>query len=194
MKDRGWLRLHKWRITAAFLLALSELSTAGAQEGDIAEALRLTGQVVQYYATGRYQEAIPLAQRALAITEKARGPEHPDTAVSLNNLAMLYQAISAYAEAAPLYEQALAIIEKALGPEHPNTAIALNNLAALYVTTAAYEKAEPLYRRALAIHREDARPRASRHRHCAQQSRLSIPYDRRLREGGAALPARARHQ
>ena len=150
MKDRGWLRLHKWRITAAFLLALSELSTAGAQEGDIAEARRLTGQVVQYYATGRYQEAIPLAQRALAITEKARGPEHPDTAVSLNNLAMLYQAISAYADAAPLYEHALAIIEKALGPEHPNTAVALNNLAALYVTTAAYEKAEPLYRRALA--------------------------------------------
>ena len=87
MKDRGWLRLHKWRIAAAFLLAFSELSTAGAQESDIAEALRLTGQVVQYYATGRYQEAIPLAQRALAITEKARGPEHPDTAVALNNLA-----------------------------------------------------------------------------------------------------------
>jgi hypothetical protein len=30
---------------------------------------------------GRYQEGIPLAQRALAITEKARGPEHPETAV-----------------------------------------------------------------------------------------------------------------
>ena len=119
MKDRGWLRLHKWPITAAFLLALSELSTAGAQEGDIAEALRLTGQVVQYYATGRYQEAIPLAQRALAITEKARGPEHPDTARSLNNLAMLYQAISAYAQAAPLYEHALAIMRRRSAPSIP---------------------------------------------------------------------------
>jgi hypothetical protein len=38
MKDRGWPRLHKWRMAAVFLLALSELSTAGAQEGDIAEA------------------------------------------------------------------------------------------------------------------------------------------------------------
>ena len=125
MKHRGWLRLHKWCIAAALLLEPSGLSTAGAQEADIAEALRLTGQVVQYYATGQYQEAIPLAQRALAITEKARGPEHPDTAAALSNLAMLYQTISAYAEAAPLYEHALAILQKALGPEHPNTAVAL---------------------------------------------------------------------
>src|SRR5260370_28766503 len=109
MKDRGWLRLHKWRITAAFLLALSELSTAGAQEGDIAEALRLTGQVEQYYATGRYQEAIPLAQRALAIREKALGPEHPDTAAALNNLGDLYPATGAYAKAEPLHLRALAI-------------------------------------------------------------------------------------
>ena len=36
--------------------------------------------------------ARPLYERALAIFEKALGPEHPDTARSLNNLASLLQA------------------------------------------------------------------------------------------------------
>ena len=117
MNGQGWHGPHM-RTAVAFLFTLLVLSTAGAQEGDIAEARRLTGQVVQYYATGRYQEAIPLAQRALAITEKARGPEHPDTAVSLNNLAMLYQAISAYAEAAPLREAQKAMIANP-ATQHP---------------------------------------------------------------------------
>ena len=43
-----------------------------------------------------YAEALPLYQRALKIREKALGPEHPDTATSLNNLAALYQAMGAY--------------------------------------------------------------------------------------------------
>ena len=35
--------------------------------------------------------ARPLVERALAINEKALGPEHPHTATSLNNLAVLLQ-------------------------------------------------------------------------------------------------------
>ena len=38
---------------------------------------------------GQYATAEPLYQRALAITEKAFGPEHPNIAKSLNNLALL---------------------------------------------------------------------------------------------------------
>jgi tetratricopeptide (TPR) repeat protein len=110
MKAR-WHRLHKWRIATVFLLVLFALSTAGAQQGDIAEALRLTGQVEQYYATGRYQEAIPLAQRALAIREKALGPEHLHTATALSNLAALFDEIGAYAKAEPLLERAQSIDE-----------------------------------------------------------------------------------
>src|SRR6516165_1129016 len=113
MKGRDWRRLSKWSILTVFLLALFVLSAADAQEGDLAEALRLNGQVLQYRATGRYLQAIPLAQRALAIYEQALGPEHPDTAGSLNNLAALYQSTGAYAKAEPLFERALAIAEKA---------------------------------------------------------------------------------
>ena len=39
---------------------------------------------------GDYAKAEPLYQRALKIREKALGPDHPDTATALNNLAGLY--------------------------------------------------------------------------------------------------------
>ena len=59
---------------------------------------------------------------ALQIDEKALGPDHPDLATDLNNLAVLYNAQGKYAEAARLYERSLAIKEKVLGTEHPSLA------------------------------------------------------------------------
>ena len=44
-----------------------------------------------YHDQGRYADAEPLYQRSLAISEKALGPDHPDVATSLNNLAGLYE-------------------------------------------------------------------------------------------------------
>ena len=58
---------------------------------------------------GQYAEAVPLYRRALAIAEKALGPDHPDVAQSLNNLAELYHDQANYAEAEPLHRRALAI-------------------------------------------------------------------------------------
>ena len=57
------------------------------------------------------------------------GPEHPEVAIGLNNLAQLLQATNRLAEAEPLMRRALAIDEKSFGPDHPNVAIGLNNLA-----------------------------------------------------------------
>ncbi len=42
-----------------------------------------------YRCAGKYDEAEPLYRRALAIKEKALGPQHPNTATSINNLAEL---------------------------------------------------------------------------------------------------------
>ena len=53
---------------------------------------------------------------------KALGPDHPNVATSLNNLAELYRNQGKYAEAEPLYKRSLAIREKALGPDHPDVA------------------------------------------------------------------------
>ncbi|WP_374409324.1 CHAT domain-containing protein [Hydrogenophaga sp.] len=102
-----------------------------------------------YKAMGRYDEALPLYRRALAIDEKALGANHPDTAIDLNNLAGLYESMGRYDEALPLYRRALAIKEKALGADHASTATSLNNLAGLYKAMGRYDEALPLYRRAV---------------------------------------------
>ena len=100
---------------------------------------------------GEYGQARPLLERALAIRERVLGPEHPDTAADLSNLAALLQAQGDYGAARPLYERALTIAERVLGPEHPNTAAGLNNLAFLLRAQGDYDAARPLYERALTI-------------------------------------------
>jgi len=123
------------------------------------EAAALFVQAGRYLRDrARYEQAAPLLQRALAIREQQLGPQHPDTATSLNNLAGLYQAQGKYAEAEPLYQRALAICEQQLGPHHPDTATSLDNLAMLYQAQGKYAEAEPLYQRALAIREQQLGP------------------------------------
>jgi tetratricopeptide (TPR) repeat protein len=79
------------------------------------------------------------------------GPEHPDVARSLNNLAALYDSYGKYTEAEPLYQRALAIREKALGPDHPDVATILENYAALLFKAGREVQARPLNARAKGI-------------------------------------------
>jgi tetratricopeptide (TPR) repeat protein len=73
------------------------------------------------FTQGKYADAEPLYVRALAIREQQVGATHPDTALSLNNLALLYATQGKYADAEPLYVRALVIFENILGQNHPNT-------------------------------------------------------------------------
>ena len=58
-------------------------------------------------------------RRALAIAEGSYGPDHPDVAATLNNLAGLLQDTNRLGEAEPLMRRALAIDEESYGPDHP---------------------------------------------------------------------------
>jgi CHAT domain-containing protein len=97
-----------------------------------------------YTQQGRYAEAEPLHRRALAIFEKAFGPDYPRVANTLHHLASLYIHQGRYAEAEPLLKRALAIRDKALGPDHPSVAGALNDLAEVYRGQGRYLDAVPL--------------------------------------------------
>jgi len=131
--------------------AYGQDAKASASALELAEAKRLSSDVGRLYSERKFDAAIPLAQRALAIYDKTLGPEHPAVAASLDNLAVLYYATGDYAQAEPLLRRALAIQEKAVGPEHPLVATFLKHLGDLYFTTGDYAQAEPLLRRALAI-------------------------------------------
>ena len=73
--------------------------------------------------------ARPYYERALAITEKALGAEHPDTTRSLNNLAFLHYKEGDLAGAGRLMRRALAIREARLGAQHPDTVSSRESLA-----------------------------------------------------------------
>ena len=134
----------------------------------------LNNLAVLYTEQGRYAEAEPLYKRALAIDEKALGPDHPDVATALNNLAGLYDDQGRYAEAEPLYKRALAIREKALGPDHPDVAASLNNLAALYRRPGPLRRGRAALQAGAGDPREGARARSSRCRDGAEQSGCAL--------------------
>jgi tetratricopeptide (TPR) repeat protein len=130
------------------------------QRGAEAEASYLSTMLASYRqgALAAYAQARLLFERALAIDEKTLGPEHHETATSLNNLALLLKTQGDVAAARPLYERVLRITEKALGPEHPNMATSLNNLALLLRDQGDLASAQFHLERALAIRKKVCGP------------------------------------
>jgi tetratricopeptide (TPR) repeat protein len=121
-----------------------------------APTIATTSHVLDRAATyleirGAYAEAAPLFEQAVAIDEKTLGPEHPDLATRLNNLALLYQDTGRLAEAEPLFKRALAIGEKSLPPDHPHLMTGLKNYAGLLDQLGRGGEAAELQARAEAI-------------------------------------------
>ena len=104
-------------------------------------------------------------KRALAIDEQSYGPDHPDVAMGLNNVALLLKRTNRLKEAEPLYRRALAIDEKSYGPDHPNVATRLNNLASLIYSTSRMGEADPLMKRAVEIFWKFTRDTGHEHPH-----------------------------
>jgi tetratricopeptide (TPR) repeat protein len=125
----------------------------------------LNQEVLELSRAGKYDRAVVVAQKAVVVAIQNVGPDHPNVATSLHNLAALYRTQGDYAQAEPLFKRSLAIIEKALGPDHPNVATVLENLAVLYRATKRGSEAEALEQRAAKIRavnrgRSAARPLA----------------------------------
>jgi tetratricopeptide (TPR) repeat protein len=148
------MKAQNIRPSTAILIILGALWSGCAQNTSTPETQdveKLAKKVEALYQQGRYAEAIPIATQLLHVTEKSLGPDHPDTATRLSDLAELDLEIGNYVEAGPLFERALTIREKALGPEHLDTVWSLDGLGRLYQHMGDYGKAEPFFQRALAI-------------------------------------------
>jgi len=117
-----------------------------------AEATRLLDRVGRYlYQRASDAEAELFYQQALEIHKQQPGPEHPEVAITLSNLASLYWDQTRYDLAEPLLLRSLSILEQALGPNHSDVATSLNVLALLYKAQNRYAQAEPIFLRALSI-------------------------------------------
>jgi len=143
---RTW---HRWEPLIAHVTVVADRGDAHSITTPTA---RLMNDAALYWKLRiRFPEAERLYRRAIAINERSFGPDHPDVAAGLSNLASLLQETNRLSEAELLVRRALEIIERSMGPEHPNVAIALNNLAQVLQDTNRLPEAEPLMRRALSI-------------------------------------------
>lgn len=145
-----------WVMVLCALCVMAAVSrqpvTAQADEAQVAEVNRLVEQSNRLEKEGRYDEAIPLAERVVALVEKALGEENREVASALSFLGYLHRSKKDYARAEPPLRRALAIYEKVLGPEHYNVGTLLNNIAMLYTSRRDYARAEPLLQRSLAVY------------------------------------------
>ena len=135
-------------LAAAFLWATYDPDVTSGESSELTEAYNSYNTL---YQQGRYSEAEPYAKEALKLVTEEFGPNDPNTAALLDNLAFLYYTQGHYAEAAPLYQRSLAIKEKALGPEHPDVAQSLETYAALLRQIARTDEAERMEARVKAI-------------------------------------------
>jgi tetratricopeptide (TPR) repeat protein/CHAT domain-containing protein len=148
-----WLRRALVNLVLAGLVATAGPVIGWAQ--DSSELTALHGQVSRLHGQGRYAEALPLAERYVALARQRYGEHRTEYATAISWLAGLYKTQGRYAEAEPLFERSLANTEKTLGPDHPRVGSSLNSLAALYQAQSRYAEAEPLFKRSIAI-RENA--------------------------------------
>ena len=87
------------------------------------------------------REAESLYHRALEIRERALGPEHPQVATTLHNLAFLYSTEGQFEKAEPAYRRSIATLENVFGKDHENARVARENLASLLSKTGRVKEA-----------------------------------------------------
>jgi tetratricopeptide (TPR) repeat protein/predicted Ser/Thr protein kinase len=103
------------------------------------------------YKQSKLDVAMSHFERALAIEDRAHGPDHLSAAQVLHGLGVATEAQGQPARAAALLERALAIYERKLGAEHPLVARELHTLGNAHVDNGQTELGVAELRRALAI-------------------------------------------
>jgi tetratricopeptide (TPR) repeat protein len=111
-----------------FSRALTKANDLGARERGI--SLNALGEL--HRRQGRIDDAERLLTRALEVKEAGLGPDHPDVATSLTNLALLYAGAGRVGDALPLLERALTIQDRSLGARGPGLMRTVGALAEVY--------------------------------------------------------------
>lgn len=144
-------------------LAAAE-SVTNVPEGDTVQYLLA---LADFYRTGaKYIEAEEMAKRALAIREKALGPDAgPDTeldvAVCCDSLAQICLAWDKPDQAESFYDRSLLMLEKVAGAGSPDLTPRLMGLAQALRAQKKYAEAEVQYKQALAITEKSVGPESA---------------------------------
>eukprot|EP00002_Diphylleia_rotans_P039610 TRINITY_DN921_c0_g1_i2.p1 TRINITY_DN921_c0_g1~~TRINITY_DN921_c0_g1_i2.p1 ORF type:complete len:177 (-),score=25.72 TRINITY_DN921_c0_g1_i2:240-770(-) len=83
---------------------------------------------------------------------KTLGAEHPDVAMSYNNIGAVYDSQGKNEQALEYYDKSLAIRIKTLGAEHPNVAGSYYNMACLFENQRKFQQAIDYFTKAKNIY------------------------------------------
>jgi len=146
-EPQHWPQCERLSPHAAQVAAHSEEAQLSLERASL-----LLNQLGQY-AQGRaeLQRARSYYERALAISEKVYGPDHPNVAIRANNIGQILKDQGDLAGALEWTRRALAIDEKVYGPDHPKVAIFANNIGQILKDQGDLAGAQEWAQRALAI-------------------------------------------
>jgi len=111
------------------LVVIAPAARADRTEEAIEKAAYMNASVVRMYKEGRIEEALNAGERAYKTIAETLGPEHPETATALYNLAVLLQETGELRRAEALFIRALKIREATLGARHRDTIESRRRLA-----------------------------------------------------------------
>lgn len=149
------MRIQILVLLLSLLFSSVSFSQSPQQSPELKEASDLSLSVVKLFKENKFDEAIPIAKRALEIREKLLPPTDPMVLTSLGNLGNLYNAKGDYKAAKKTFERLLVLQEQQFGPKDVNLASTLDRLAVLHYREGSPSKTEDMYQRALAL-RENA--------------------------------------
>jgi tetratricopeptide (TPR) repeat protein len=124
----------------------------------VKQAIDAMGRFQRFDAAGQYSSAIEAAQDAELALTRALGPDHPITAVAINNHALALWHAGRYPDAAKTYQRAIKAASASLGPEDPLLATLLDNLGVIREAMGDYAGSRADIERALAINLLTAGP------------------------------------
>ncbi|KAH8804040.1 hypothetical protein DL96DRAFT_749023 [Flagelloscypha sp. PMI_526] len=103
---------------------------------------------------GLYEAASSVFKQDLEVKGQIFGSEHPDTLLSLSNLASTYSSLARHADALALREVVMELRLRILGLGHPDTLWSMHNLAITYFDLARHADALNLQEEVLELRRQ----------------------------------------
>ncbi len=134
-----------------FSITWTDARASTEKEKALYESRLLMAQATRLWRSYKYTEALPLAEKAVAIRERELGPENPEVGFAVFTLANIYSDLPDLKKAEANYLRAIEIRAKALGADHFSLAGIYNNFGFVYKEQGQYAKAEALYQKALDI-------------------------------------------
>ena len=96
----------------------------------VKEFSELSGDIIRELKDSvRYEEGYLFGMKELELLVRVLGSIHPDTVMTMHNIALVLNGQGKYEEALKFYQEVLDKRKQILGPDHPDTLMTMHNIA-----------------------------------------------------------------